>query len=512
MSRLLSLLLVVSLLGGCLDNTDSVVDGFQLPQDGPLAVLTDADFDALPPQQRFQVANKLLGTLYRGVSAKDFFDLGAGLDPLRVRFDQRGLPGQVRLALDTPLDDYPARYAELEERFFGSGRPGVQYRSYEKQVREHPLIHITQLPLSREQYIRWIAYQLVNTILFSPGWELETVDTVDVETVYNELVYAMEEGLPIAEIVYRHMISEENWRRFRSPEDNVREMMEIYLLRFRDDEVPKAARACRNWYLSDDAEGYQLKKSLDFNREPIPGLLDRNDIISCEDFYRALAYHPGLIPAVSRRVVDLMFPEKDARERTRLAQALAETNPTTFPELFSAVIFSRAYLLDNPHLRGFEAAFFNTAARLGWQPNARSFEWITRENADSSNLGTMKQAPMTYKLGRANRPPTDSMSMAHYHRFMRTYLLLDEKNPEREDDAGWRLSLFDDPVLDGLGEREFIDYLFLGVLGRRASDDEWRVLWNEVIEAEGWSGNRRAQTRVVLDYCSRLAELYAYPL
>ncbi len=511
MPRLLALCLAL-LLSGCLMDTVPTGIGFNLPEDGPLAALGDDEYDALSPERRYQVANKLLGTLYDGISAKDFFVLEDGLTPLRVRAEQRALPGRIRDRLHTPLDDYPARYAELEERYFGDDRPGVRSNFEYKNAFERPLIHATQLPLSRERYLRWIAYQLTNTILFSPAEELDSTDWVDVETVYNELVYGLEENLPVSEIVYRHLVSEENWRRFRSPEDNVREMMEIYLLRFRDDEVPKAAQACRNWYLTDDTEGYQLKKSLDFNREPIPGLLDRNDIVTCEDFYRALVHHPGLIPAVGRRLVDHFFPAKSGRERARLARALADTGATTFLELFDAILFSRAYLLDNPHLRYFEATFFNTAARIGWRPSSRSFEWITRRNSDSSNLSTMKQAPMTYKLGRTPEPPADSLSMAHYHRFVRNALMLDQKNPDIANDAGWYAALFDDPVVDALSDRDFFDYLFLTVLGRRASDDEWRTLWNDVVAQKRWENNRRVQTRLVLDYFSRLPELYAYPL
>jgi hypothetical protein len=33
---------------------------------------------------------------------------------------------------------------------------------------------------------------------------------------------------------YLHMTSSDNWRRFRSPEDNGREMLEIYTLDFND--------------------------------------------------------------------------------------------------------------------------------------------------------------------------------------------------------------------------------------------------------------------------------------
>jgi len=53
-----------------------------------------------------------------------------------------------------------------------------------------------------------------------------------------------QEGLRF--ITYKHMMSEDNWRRFRSPEDNGREMLEIYNLDFNDAHVPISAKALQN--------------------------------------------------------------------------------------------------------------------------------------------------------------------------------------------------------------------------------------------------------------------------
>ena len=125
------------------------------------------------------------------------------------------------------------------------------------------------LPLSREYYETWISYKLMNTILFSPALELETMDYTDIQKIFSRLIYLIAEDYTIGEIVYEHMITQENWRRFRSPEDNTREMMEIYLKRFNDDEVPLASTACRNWSLTDESEGYQLFIGFDRNTEPL---------------------------------------------------------------------------------------------------------------------------------------------------------------------------------------------------------------------------------------------------
>lgn len=95
------------------------------------------------------------------------------------------------------------------------------------------------------------------------------------------------------------MISQENWRRFRSPEDNTREMIEIFLGLFdQDAEVPKASIACKNWSLTDDEQGYQLVIGFDENTEPQEVL--GAAILSCYDFYQAVAQHPLLIPGSPR--------------------------------------------------------------------------------------------------------------------------------------------------------------------------------------------------------------------
>jgi hypothetical protein len=92
------------------------------------------------------------------------------------------------------------------------------------------------------------------------------------------------------------MISQENWRRFRSPEDNTREMMEIFLRRFKDEEVPKAALACKNWSLTGQDQGYQFVIDFDENTEP-QNTLDTN-VTTSWDFYRAIAEHPDPIHTV----------------------------------------------------------------------------------------------------------------------------------------------------------------------------------------------------------------------
>jgi hypothetical protein len=113
---------------------------------------------------------------------------------------------------------------------------------------------------------------------------------------------------------------------------------------------------------------------------------------------------------------------------------------------------------------------------------------------------------MTYKLGRQRTVPLDTLSFAFYHKAIRERLLVDRKgNPDNDNDGGWQESLLDvDLVQD-----DFIDYLFLAVVSRKASEQELDEL-NTIIADRGYNRNDRKmqQAMIVLDYLSRLSELY----
>jgi len=52
---------------------------------GFAAPLSQAEFNTLTPEEQYQVASKIYGTLYRGISAEDFFDLEAGTGSLKPK-------------------------------------------------------------------------------------------------------------------------------------------------------------------------------------------------------------------------------------------------------------------------------------------------------------------------------------------------------------------------------------------------------------------------------------------
>jgi hypothetical protein len=253
------------------------------------------DWQNLSDEEKLALANKANATLYKGVSSQAFFDysIQTGLQLIMSDSNQIEL---LETKLSRSLGDINAYLDLIDEKYtFDSRKKPLQY----------PLAMLYEFPLSRELYDAWMAYQLSNTILFSPAVELESCDYIDIQSIFYRLFHLIGEDASIRDIVYEHMISQENWRRFRSPEDNTREMMEIFLAHFVDEDVPIASQACKNWSLTDESDGYRLFIDFDANTEPL-SLLGRT-VVDCYDFYDAVAEHGNLIPTVTASLVDIFF-------------------------------------------------------------------------------------------------------------------------------------------------------------------------------------------------------------
>jgi hypothetical protein len=332
----------------------------------------------------------------------------------------------------------------------------------------------------------------------------------DIQKVLYRLYRMIRDDASIRDIVYEHMISQENWRRFRSPEDNTREMMEIYLARFIDAEVPMAAIACKNWHLTDENQGYQLVIDFDENTSP-QNILDTT-VTSCYDFFHAVSGHGSLIPNIVKVLVDHFFANFSDGDRQALITSILEEDPATFREIFTMILFSRMYLLQSNRVKWYEETFFNIAHRIHWIADSYFFyNYVVAAWNGGGVTNQMRQAVMAYKLGR-NEVPLDSLSFAYYHKSVREQLLINRSNNQSETYGyrGWPGTFIED--VDLFGE-DLIHYIFLSTLSRRPNDQELSTL-KEVIQAR-FSGtsdfdsiSRTGIAMIVLDYCSRLSELY----
>ena len=445
---------------------------------------------------KFDTSNKLLNTLFKGVDPSRFFRSGdrVSLESASAEY----APEAIKTLLDTPLDSRAVVFQRIDEYYaFDNNAKPLQY----------PITTLFEMPLSQDYFRFWMAYVLSNTILFSPAVELDSVDIYDAQRVYHRLVNMMDESSTISRIVYEHMISQENWRRFRSPEDNTREMMEIFLGRFIDAEVPKASKACQNWYLTDDGEGYQLVKTLNVNEES-QAILD-TEVTTCEEFYQAVADHADLMPQIIKILVDYFYDGRSAADKQRIVASLAGKGYRYFDDLFKAIIFSRSYLYETERSKKYEELFLGMADTISWYPTYYYFRDLNRQPSSTSleTLLDMNQGSMRYKLGRFGAVPVDSLSFSYVHKAVRDRLFLDRRTNEFSIyDGGWRANFITDVTLE---EDQFIDYYFVALAGRMPTEEE-RTALEEIFTAEGIATNKEQRVVVMMDYISRLSELYYF--
>ena len=496
-----------------------------------LKPLSDEEFNALSEEEKYRVAIKLYATLFYGVDYDTLvhaIDSGSFISDTMALFDRENSPEEI---------------AAVEEKM-------KYYRDYgwgDTKVVSTMLARMYEMEPGRAYFNRWAAYVLSQTILFSPAYELDTVYTVDAIDVYGDLVRDFDAGFSMQWVTFTHMMTDENWRRFRSPEDNGREMLEIYTMDFNDAHVPLAAKALKNWKL--DRKSNTLVMTLDENVEPITDLFDGKVIKNGTDFYSALVLQPTFLPAVTRRLVDVYFPNFSESEKDEVVHQLVASRPMTWTGLLREIVFSKTYLLRSAKTRSFEESFFQIAKALKWLPKYKSFYYIAR------NLDSMHQATMRYKLGRKVEVPLDSQSFAWFHKTIRENVLTNyEKNASLESsDDGWPYTeLFEklpDTLIsaDELGEdgrrlhswapnerkraAYIVNALFVSIAGRKATDEEMNFLidliddekhYKETFDNPSWLdlyGNKKEIddlkergefAMLVLDYLSRLDTIYEF--
>lgn len=549
------------------------------PAQGSAAPLSDATFSRMSLDDQYIIVNKLLSTLYSGVPVEDFYSLDSGkvlsarnesaltLSAIRTML-QDDLQPQIRMQFDQEivgdefaLDDQ-GQFAPIEAAYsFDGNKP-----------KEMPLARLYHYPLSRDAFSQWMSWHLANTILFSPAEEIDSADITDVQNLFRRLDLGIMGQQSIRAMVATHQNSVQNWRRFRSPEDNTREMMEIYLGIFdNDEEVPLASQACQDLYLTDESEGYKLAYTDYPNTESV--LVLNKYVVNCREFYDVIASHPLLIPRVVSVLVDYFFTGHPVDQRLAITQAISATNPVTFEDVFLAILFSETYLLDTERARSFEESFLPMAKRLQWQAHPDVFKGIVggRGSLARANMSEMGWPTMSLKLGRVASVPLDSLSFGNYHKALRETLMLDsrrwriqmgvEQPPapsprplepldqgatakeiashsadtkdyaeaisalSAEDKTQYDIELAEYQLsatlyrkIDDLTVPQLIDYLFLSAAQRRASSVE-RFQLTKLFQENGHldsefdntfarSGRQDDIALITMDYLSRLPELY----
>ena len=477
-----------------------------------LQALTDNEFNALSIEDQYKVAVKLYATLFYGSSLSELnasIQSGIFISQTQEKFDQTNDPSEMT-SVEEHLYDYQG---------WGTGEVMVPM-----------LARLFHLSPGKEYLNRWAAYILTQTILFSPAYELDTVYSIDAMNVYNSLVRDFDDDLSLQWVTFKHMITDENWRRFRSPEDNGREMLEIFLMDFNDAHVPLAAKALQNWQL--DKNTNTLIITLDENTEAITTLFPNMTIYNGTDFYSALVLQPEFLGTVSRRLVDIYFPNHTETQRDTIVNQIVSSNPTSWTGLLKQIIYSKEYLLYSEKTRTFEESFFPIAKTLEWHPHQYSFYYIY------DRLNKMHQSTMRYKLGRKTEVPLDSQSFAWFHKTIREHVMINyEINTSFESwDDGWTLTSIYQALPEEADTKEkvaehIVHTLFIPLIGRDATPTELQFLQDMIDEDKydsttfrsySWIsliGNDNLQddleergyfAAMVLDYISRLSAIYSF--
>lgn len=363
------------------------------PSTYKLEQIDDTDFNALSTQEQYQVADKLLSSLFYGFPYAK----------LKERVTSGTFISDIRAQLLTSRNDMSA----IEEEIHNTQHYKINDRTPQNII----LARFATMPALDKNYMNhWIAYILTQTILFSPATELSTVAEPDIYGVYNRLYYNLDKGTSMRYISFENMISYENWRRFRSPEDNGREMLEIYALDRNDSSVPIAAQALQNWHLSKYSNTLVVAQNR--NTKPLTLFHDMHFTNGLE-FYAALVNSKEFTVGVTTRLVDFMFTDTPESKKAVIIQKIVASEPKTWSDILKQILFSKEYLLHTARAKSIEEVVFPLMKELYYNPYYYTFDTL------ANKMNDMGQSPMKYKLGKLTRVPLDDNSFAFYQSYIR---------------------------------------------------------------------------------------------
>ena len=524
---------------------------------GFAAPLSQAEFNTLTPEQQYQAASKLYGTLFRGISAEDFFDLNTGTGNLTPK--SHTFLNDTKQALSSSLSNQALVAADtLIEGFDSEGNPNEEDAKYSfdtdtrpdenEKAMQIPLARIKEYPISHDLYVQWMAYFLSNTIMYSPAVEMESTDTVDAQNMYRFLTTKLHDKSSVREMIRSNLPSLARWRISRSSENHALEAYELYLGLFETEEDSvKGGTACKDFYLTDEDSGYVLSTTSFPNTEP-QLILDAHFITTCDDLYDVIAGHPLILPRAAEVLVNYLFSGRSQEDRVSMINSIVRSGAETYEDIFTAMLFSREYLLNTERPRSFEESLMPLLDSLKWDPAARSgdsvgkriFEFMASGSDNPPNrnnvfyVGNKGWHSMTLKIGRLPDVPLDALSFANYHKGIREQLLMNEssyngsqldipgliyKGEGDDTDANVR------DVVAQLSLTDYIHFLFLNTMQRKASAAEVDGLITiydglsflttdvdgiQIIRPSTSNTNHDNIADVTFDYISRLPEFYYF--
>jgi len=373
---------------------------------------------------------------------------------------------------------------------FESAEKMVQTYSYtwNRKTPEMAISRLFSLQPSKEYLNFWSAYMLANSKFYSASLELSTVNMSTGLNLLRQLYEQLDNGYTMDSMVYNYLLSEEYWRRFRSPEDNTRESLELMVGIFDDSIVPMVAQSCKDFSYNERDQNLEI--SFDYNSEVLD--INGTEIIRCKDFYREIiANNPLLQDWFILHWLEYYLPEYTQDERENFMADLYEIEATNYQDIFLNIIFSDDFIANSSRFKSFEELYLPISKKINFYAGTNTFRnWITQ--AHKSN-----QPPMFYKLGRGLENPSDTLSFAQLTKTVREVMFLDQKTNMFSDyDAGWGSEfLFS---LNFTNHESLIKDMILFLTGREASADEVSTLSKLILDYDLKSNDHKGKAVMVI--------------
>ncbi len=556
-------LLSISLIA-CDPGTPGGQTGFKAG--GAAAALSQQEFNNLAPEKQYQVASKLYGTLFRGITADQFFDFSTGMKTLRPRNSNFINDTRRQLSRNLSLDSINQYDRAIDGLDADLSNPDMAKARYQfdtrtdlqsnQRPRQLPLARIKDYPISRDLYVNWMAYFLANTVMYSPAEEMESADMLDVQRMYRFLSSNIKKRSTIKQMVRANLPSLARWRVARTPQNAALEAFENYLGLFQDGRLTEAQKAkfpliatlptsienagiaCKDLFLTRASDDYLISRT-DYPNTTPKLILNKSFVTSCNDVYDVVAGHSLLMPRAVEVIINYFFPGKVLKQkRLAVRQAIINSNPKTYEDIFTAILFSREYLLNTQRPKSFEESFLPLLDTLKWDVKAnagrvgkRIFMDMQSNQNSATYLGGMNWNAMSLKIGRLPGVPLDALSFGNYHKAIRKDLFLNTSSYSGGVNKAGAGLIYDENrklpgFIENLSLNDYIDYLFLNTLHRRATTTERQGLYNYLVNVHNYTDTVTVQkvdsevikqyryldlTEDVLDYISRLPELYYFP-
>ncbi|EJF06831.1 hypothetical protein ThvES_00010790 [Thiovulum sp. ES] len=441
---------------------------------------SDEDLKAMSSADQYKALDKILSSFFIGFPKNEF---------------------EMILQMDRPVTYIRNMLLKTKIGNFETAEQTTQlyHYSWNRKTSEMALARLYSLEPSKEYLNFWVAYMLANSKFYSASLELSTVNMSTGANLLRELYEQLDNGYTMDSMTYNYLLSEEYWRRFRSPEDNTRESLELMVGIFDDSLVPIASQACKDFSYNERDQNLEI--SFNYNTEPLE--INGTEITRCKDFYREIiANNPLLKDWFILNWLDFYLPNYSAEEKENFMAELYAVGATNYQDIFLNIIFSDDFIEHSQRFKSFEELYLPVSKKINFYPGTSTFRtWVSE--AHNSN-----QPPMYYKLGRDMVTPSDTLSFSQLTKTVRETMFLDQKTNMFSDwDAGWGSEfLFS---LDFSSQEALIKDVFMFLVGREPTANEITGLSTVTIDYDLKSNDQKGKAlMVILDYVSRLSELY----